>query len=197
MDWREKMNAFLADYDHPAWGRAHARRVYALALELARIQGRDADPDILWAAAGMHDLGTFAPYREDGTDHVVTGARAAAELLPGFGFPGEKIAAVVRVIETHMFYTPPAEDWEAIVFREADILDFLGYIGIARILSITGKHPWAPNPRGAVERLQGFYRDLPLALRTDVAKLISKERLKEMDIFFAGLAAESGQFTML
>ncbi len=50
---------------------------------------------------------------------------------------------------------------EAIVFHDADTLDFLGTIGLVRIVGLTDHHGWTPNLPGAIDTLKGWTHELP------------------------------------
>jgi len=78
-----------------------------------------------------------------------------------------------------------------VVLHDADTLDFLGAVGVARIFSITERHRWTANLAGAVETLQRFVRELPVQLVTPSAKKIGYERLQETIRFLDELSAES------
>lgn len=125
----------------------HALRVRDLALRLAEHEG--GDRDIVEAAALLHDIG----HTEGRDDHAASSARAAADLLGRVGFPDDKIDAVVTCIEHH-HWTPgndgdlPDAPIEYRVFADADRLDALGAIGIARAFAFGGAHGrpiWDPD----------------------------------------------------
>jgi uncharacterized protein len=60
-------------------------------------------------------------------------------------FPMEKWPQVKEMILGHVYYQPALESLQAKAFRDADILDFLGAIGAARIFAIT-QEPGEVNP---------------------------------------------------
>lgn len=111
----------------------HVDRVYNLCLNLA--EGLDVDLDVLRAAALLHDI---ARIREDDdpsgrTDHALVGAGMAARILNDIGFPEEKIEHVRECIVSHRFRTGNGpQSLEARILFDADKLDIVGAIGIAR-----------------------------------------------------------------
>lgn len=117
---------------------AHLRRVWKNCQRIARAEG-GADLQVLLAAAMFHDavnLPKDAPNRYEASR---LSAQAAAEILPRLGFPPEKIAAVAHAIAAHSFsggVTP--ETPEARILQDADRLEALGAIGIARLFHVAG-----------------------------------------------------------
>jgi hypothetical protein len=67
-------------------------------------------------------------------------------VLADLGFPATKAPQVREIARGHMFYAQPGPSPESVLFRHADTLGFLGAIGIARIVALTGGHRWAPGP---------------------------------------------------
>lgn len=130
----------------------HCLRVKQLALRIA--EGENLDKDIMVATAYLHDIGRDREYHNEG-DHVEFGVITAREILPKIDFPSAKIGAVAHCIEYHEFY-----QWggnrsnnrvlseEALGFQDADRLDAIGAIGIARIFAFAGAYGlpmWMPE----------------------------------------------------
>ncbi len=176
---------------HPAWGGAHSRRVYELACRLAEQEGLAVDEDCLYAAAFLHDLGATEPYHEDGVDHTDRSLQAAPAILGEVAFDPARVERVMGCIRGHMFYAK-TENWpEDIVFHDADTLDFMGAIGVARILAIVGRDDWTPDLRSGLELIRRFRNDLPDALLTRSAGFIAEARRAEMEAFLVGVSEAS------
>src|SRR5271165_3117742 len=83
----------------------HMPRLYADAALIG--QGMQYDDDVVFAAAWMHDLGVFLGHRPQDPaelarwDHVPYTIARTRKLLPGWGFPTEKLEAVAEAIRTH------------------------------------------------------------------------------------------------
>jgi uncharacterized protein len=180
-----------ADFQHSAWGVAHCERDYLLALALAREEELPIDDEVLFAAAFLHDAGAFEPFRAEDVDHAERGAQVAGEILSKTGFPMEKLPKVQDAIRGHMFYAKVSEIPEAVVLHDADTLDFLGNIGISRILSLTSRHRWAPDLRGAIGTLRKFQNELPEKLLTKAGKKAARKRVEEMKQFLETLNDEA------
>lgn len=119
------------DYDH-----------LVRAMTLAdTIQGREGgDQPTIWAAVALHDIGQTRERRHGG-DHAQIGAAMAAELLTNTIFPQESIPAVQQAIRDHRMTggTIP-QSLEGRILYDADKLDSLGAVGIARLYCITGHY---------------------------------------------------------
>jgi uncharacterized protein len=110
-------------------------------------------------------------------------------MLAGTGFPMQKLAAVQAAERGHMFYSDAGSDPNAIVLHDADSLDFLGDIGAARLIALTGAK--APSFAPAVKTLRGFVQDIPPRLITRTARRIGAERARELQSFLDRLQDES------
>jgi uncharacterized protein len=89
-----------------------------------------------------------------------------------------KFAAVQAAERGHMYYSTAGSRPEAIVLHDADSLDFLGTIGAARMLSLTGEK--ARDFSAAVSALRGFEHDIPPRLLTKTGRRIGAQRLAEL-----------------
>jgi uncharacterized protein len=196
--WRARVRAFAeAHLQHTAWGPAHGRRDYELTLALARAEGITVDDDALYAAGYLHDMGGLPPYAKQGVDHGDRGVQVVDSVLRGTGFPMEKAPLVKEIIGHHMYYRPPGTAPEAILFRDADILDFLGAIDIARIVSLTTRERWAPDLPHAIAVVEQNMREMLGKLQTASAKREAQHRVQEMQAFLDALRAETDSLRTL
>lgn len=191
-DWRANIRAFAeAHLQHTAWGPAHAWRDYETTLALARAEGLAVDTDALYAAAYLHDMGGIPPYAVPGVDHGDRSAQLADSVLRAAGFPMEKAPLVKEIIDHHQYYRPPDTLRVAVLFRDADILDFLGAIDVARILSVTTREKFAPDLPSAIAVIRKNMLDMPGRLQSDAAKREAVHRVAEMQRFLDELSAET------
>jgi len=174
---------------HPAWGWQHSERNYLLAMRLARGDGLHVDEDVLFAASFLHDMSAFMPCKDAKMEHGDCAALQARAMLRDTGFPMQKLAAVQAAERGHMFYSNPGSDPTAIVLHDADSLDFLGDIGAARLIALTGEN--APSFAPAVKTLRGFVEQIPPRLITKTARRIGADRAAELSSFLDRLQAES------
>jgi uncharacterized protein len=112
----------------------HVLRVLVMAERLAREE--DADLEIVRTAALLHDVARGHGDRLS-VDHAQAGAEFAQRLLQGQ--PAEKVEAVAHAIAAHRFRGGPApQTLEAKVLHDADKLDAIGAIGVARAFAFGG-----------------------------------------------------------
>lgn len=174
---------------HPAWGWQHSERNYRVGISLAQSDGLDVDRDVLFAAAFLHDMAAFMPCADPHLEHGDCAAQESGPILRDAGFPMAKFPDVAAAERGHMYYRDPGAIPAAIVLHDADSLDFLGEIGAARMLALTGEK--APSFAPAVKSLRSFLRDIPAHLTTRAAKRIGAERSAELARFLDGLDAQT------
>lgn len=111
----------------------HTCRVVAHALELCD-QIPQADRQIVHLAALLHDVARPEEARSNGAvDHAAQGAVVARSFLMANSYPHEKLERVVRCIAEHRFRSGnQPSSIEAQILFDADKLDSLGAVGIAR-----------------------------------------------------------------
>lgn len=201
-DWRAGLEAFAkVHFRHPAWGWQHSRRDYIVARDLARADGAMVDDDVLFAAAFTHDIAGFEPWEDKDLshDHSDVGAAKLGDVLIGLGFPAAKIAAVREATRTHMYYRKAITP-EAIYIHDADALDWLGAIGVARIIA-TVEHgdppaakadPFAaPDLPAAVALIEQNLKDAPPGIQSPAGRARIPALVAEARAFLARLKAES------
>jgi uncharacterized protein len=178
-----------AKFHHPAWGWQHSERNYRIALELAKGDGLRIDTDVLFAAAFLHDMAAFMPCVDTKLEHGECAAQQTGAILRAAGFPMEKLAAVEAAERGHMYYSNPGKQPEAIVLHDADSLDFLGDIGAARMISLTGAS--AESFSREVKTLRSFVHDIPPRLITKTAQAMGAVRAAELERFLDALNTET------
>jgi uncharacterized protein len=190
--WKVAIYQFSKDnLQHSAWGVGHYERNYLLVKKIAKLENITIDEDVLFAAAFLHDIGVFEPYVIEGAEHSKTASDNIESILRPSGFPMTKIEEVNASIMSHMFYAQVSESPIAKIFHDADTLDFLGNIGITRILSLTTRHRWATNLTTAIATIEKFNRELPEKLIFESSKEIANKRVKETELFIQSLNVSS------
>ena len=113
----------------------HIERVYRMAERLAQAEG--ADLDIVRAAALLHDARGTAPGGAVRREHHLASAEFAAQVLATEGWPPERIDAVLHCIRAHRYRDDREmpQTIEAKVLFDADKLDVLGAVGVARVIA--------------------------------------------------------------
>ncbi len=196
----------------PVHGVEHILRVVALAEKIAA--GEGAQMEIVRAAAYLHD----AVDRERATvvsrkDHHLAAAELAAQVLKQAGWSEAQIAAVQHCIRSHRFRHPEeaAQTLEAKVVFDADKLDAIGAIGVARAIARAiqkGMPVYTPPSslfleKGVLEKDEkhSAYHEYWFKLRhlkdrlfTPTARQLAVERQAVMINFFEALQREAQLF---
>ena len=187
-DFRAPLIAYIREQAKPVDKFSHQPRLYAITRELGH--GQAYDDDIVFAAVWLHDLGVFVGHRPEDPaalaawDCVAYSMQQTPELLKRFGFPVEKIPAVVEVIRTHQPHFNPASV-EGIILRDADILEQLGAAAILRTVSKVGRDTRFKTFSDALGVLQKNADNLPAQLRLPGARKMAETRLHILRAFLA------------
>lgn len=123
-------------YQDPAHDFAHVKRVVSTAKKLAQIE--KADLEIIIPAAWLHDLVNLPKDHPDRKQASRMAAKEAVNFLKEIHYPSEKLSKIAHAIEAHSFSSGiKPETVEAKIVQDADRLDGLGAIGLARLFSIS------------------------------------------------------------
>jgi uncharacterized protein len=194
-NWRESVVEYIRAEALPADKFGHQPRVYALACRIGA--GMGFDDDILFAAAWMHDLGVFAGHRPSDPDelaqwnHLPYTIGRTKELLTEWGFAADKLEGVAEAIRTHQAEDEP-ERVEAILLRDADILEQLGAIGALRALVKVGRDTRYDTFSSVVPILRRAANQLPDKLRLSSARSLALRRTELLRLFISAIAEEAG-----
>jgi len=118
----------------PVHGYDHILRVYRMAEQLAKAE--EADLEIVRAAVLLHDAeGPLTG--ESRTEHQLSSADFARQILEVEAWPEERIAEVQHCIRAHRFRDnrEQPQTIEAQVLFDADKLDAIGAIGAVRAIA--------------------------------------------------------------
>ena len=183
----------------------HVLRVLALAERLARTEG--ANIEIVRVAALLHDITRAEEDAGRGGDHAQTAAVRAREILLARGIAPEQVDAVAHAIAAHRFRgTTAPQTLEAKILFDADKLDSIGAIGVARAYAISGvlnQRLWSESAPDAVATRDQHNANHTAAAEfvvklskvrerifTATARQIAEERHAFMADFFARLERE-------
>jgi uncharacterized protein len=194
-NWRDSVTAYIRTEATPADKFGHQPRLYALASRIA--EGENCDDDVLFASAWMHDLGVFLGHRPADPielarwDHVPYTIARSRELLTEWNFPAAKLDAVAEAIRTHQSKDDPVL-MEAVVLRDADILEQLGAIGVLRAFVKVGRDTRFATYSDVVPVLERAMKILPDKLRLPRSRELAEARVEALGEFLAAIRAEAG-----
>ncbi len=194
--WRQSVMAYIRAEAQPKDKFGHQPRLYALATQIGK--GMEYDDDVLFAAAWMHDLGVYIGHRPSSQaelerwNHVPYTIARTRELLAACGFPMEKLDPVCEAIRTHQPWDEPRTQ-EAIILRDADILEQLGAIGALRALAKVGRDTRYPTFSSVLPVLQRAAQELPQKIRLETAKTLAEPRVEVLNILISAITTEAGE----
>jgi uncharacterized protein len=181
----------------------HVLRVASHAHKLAQAEG--ANVDVAVAAAWLHELFSFPKDHPDSSRSGQVCAEHAAELLDSLGCPEPERDAICECVREHCFSSAMVPTTlEAAILQDADRLDAIGAIGVARCFATCASmkrpllNPSDPfcqsrKPDDRNWGLDHFYRKLlriPAMLHTPTARCIAEPRVEFMNAFLQQLRSE-------
>ena len=151
------LHAFDADGTDGSHDLSHIVRVWRNAVRIARTEPA-ADLELLLAAVILHDCVAVEKSSPLRTQASRLSAARAREIVAGLGWPPARVDGLAHAIETHSFSAGLTPDTpEAKILQDADRLDAIGAVGIARCFHVGGRmggrlyHP--DDPRAAARPL--------------------------------------------
>lgn len=199
----------LYDDSDPVHDFDHVLRVLALARRIGTAEG--ADMAVVETAVLLHDIHRVGEdhdahvRNEESADHAVLAAEQARDILRALDPPPDDafIAAVAHAIAAHRFRNViEPQTLEAKVVFDADKLDAIGAIGVARAYAyggMTHQKLWdevPPDYPGGGEHHTPHHeyvfklRRIQDRIQTATGRAIARERHAVMAAFFDRLARE-------
>ncbi len=190
----------LADAGHDL---GHVKRVVAAAERIGMVEG--AKPEVVLPAAWLHDCVVVtkdSPLRSRASQMA---AERATAFLESVGYERELIPAVAHAIVAHSFSAAiKPETIEAKVVQDADRLEALGALGLARCLMTGGAmgrqllHADEPFPvdrdaddaASSLDHLFVKLLKLPAMMQTQTGRSLATERAEFLVQFLRTLASE-------
>jgi len=205
-NWRARLAALAAaggDTDG-AHDLNHLERVWRSAQALLA-HHPEADALVVMAACYLHDLVNLPKNDPERAQASRRSALLARAELARLGFPAEKIDGVAHAIEAHSYSAAiAATTLEAKIVQDADRLDSLGAVGLARMFYVAGRmgralaHGSDPLAAARTADDQAFTLDhidlklarLPGMMQTGAGRALAEERLARLLAFRSAFAAE-------
>lgn len=191
---------------------AHFRRVWHTARRIA--EGQPVDLRIILVASYFHDLVSLPKNHPDRSRSSHLSARQTVQILAcDFpSFPPQCYDAVAHAIEAHSFsaqITP--QTLEAKIVQDADRLEALGAIGLARVFAVSGAmntalfdaddpfadHRALDDKAYALDHFQTKLLRLPETMQTEKGRELAQHNANFLVHFMAKLSAELAGEPML
>jgi uncharacterized protein len=190
------MRCFSGYRGSHAWD--HTLRVYGLCMHIG--QAESADMEVMKVCALLHDVGrSFQDASRGSICHAEKGAEMAKALLENYPLSAERKSNIIHCVRSHRFRgNCEPGTLESKVLYDADKLDSIGAIGVARAFQFAGEvgarlHNPSVHPectRAYSEEDTG-YREFRLKLfsikdrmYTEEGRRMAKERHEFMVMFF-------------
>lgn len=184
---------------------AHFRRVWHTARRIA--EGEQVDLPVILVASYFHDLVSLPKNHPDRSRSSTLSAQQTLLILPRDfpSFPPDCYAAVAHAIEAHSFSAQiPPQTLEAKIVQDADRLEALGAIGLARVFAVAGAlntalfdagDPFADNralddKAYALDHFQTKLLRLPETMQTTKGREMAQHNADFLIHFMAKLSAE-------
>jgi len=168
------------------WAVAHAERL----LKLIEQIGADIQYDfqIMELATYMHDWGATPVYIQKDVEHAVRSRQVVeSEILPYLNLTTQRKDILLETIELHDYRDMrPTKSNEALLLREAEMLEFLGMLGMAREFARGPK-----NVETCYKRILSRRADIHSRFTLPRAQELAKVRLERMETSLRWLGEES------
>ena len=172
----------LSCMEDSAHGKDHIYRVLYQALEIAKTE-ENVDYDVLITACLLHDVGRKEQFADPKVCHAMAGAEKAYKFLTENGFDTEFAEKIKHCIQAHRYReSNQPQTLEAKILFDADKLDVVGAMGIARTLLYKGKMEeplYSLKPDGSVsdgtgDMVPSFFQEYKYKLEGLYSKFYTK-----------------------
>jgi uncharacterized protein len=188
----------------PAHDFHHIMRVYKNAEIIGRSEGTDMG--VLLPAVLLHDIVVYPKGSAKSSRSSDESADLAKKILVNYGYSQKKISQICYCIRAHSYSKKVVPtSLEGRILQDADRLDALGAIGIARTFSVSGSEnrtfynaddPFCRSDRNlddsrwTLDHFQTKLLKLEENMHTETAKKIARERTSFMIFFISQLQKE-------
>ncbi|MBF2789452.1 MULTISPECIES: phosphohydrolase [Enterobacter] len=206
--WQQRFECWLEENhstDDTAHDISHFRRVWMTAQKIMADQA--VEPLVILTACYFHDIVSLPKnHPERGRSSQMAARRTCDILRRDFpDFPPEHTAAVTHAIEAHSFSAGIApQSMEAKIVQDADRLEALGAIGLARVFAVSGAlgvplfdadDPFAEarildDRAFALDHFQTKLLRLPDTMQTEMGRELARHNADFLIQFMAKLSAE-------
>ncbi|HFP9236818.1 phosphohydrolase [Klebsiella quasipneumoniae] len=209
VDWQQRFEHWILTHhaqEDAAHDLSHFRRVWATATRLAAGEV-EVDRLVLLTACYFHDIVSLPKnHPERSRSSMMAAEKTLAILQSSFtDFPADRYAAVCHAIEAHSFSAAiPPRTLEAKIVQDADRLESLGAIGLARVFAVAGAlntilfdadDPFADrraldDRKYALDHFQCKLLRLPETMQTAAGRAMAQHNARFLVEFMAKISAE-------
>ena len=187
----------------PAHDFDHIMRVYTNAKKI--VKEEKADEKLVLSAALLHDIVSYPKSSKRSKFSSIDSAKKSKIILKKYGFSKEEIIIISDAIVEHSFsQNMVPQTLEGKILQDADRLDALGAIGIARVFATSGSlnrpfynidDPFCNkrNPDDNLWAIDHFFKKLlklESMMNTESGKIEAKKRTKVLQTFLKQLKNE-------
>jgi len=181
----------------------HIMRVFKNAQKICKKE--NAHEKLVLSAVLLHDIVSYPKFDKRSKLSSIKSAEKSKKILKKFNFTKEEIQTISDAIRDHSFSRNKIPvTIEGKILQDADRLDAIGAIGIARVFAVSGsekrpfynvKDPFCKNrvPNDEIWALDHFYRKLfklESLMNTKSGKIEAKKRTKVLKDFLNELKKE-------
>ncbi|HGG8825952.1 TPA: phosphohydrolase [Enterobacter kobei] len=208
VQWQQRFESWLDEHhasEDSAHDISHFRRVWMTARKI--MIHHQADPLVVLTACYFHDIVSLPKNHPERSQSSRLAARKTRDILHRDfpDFPPDRFAGVEHAIEAHSFSAGIApQSIEAKIVQNADRLEALGAIGLARVFAVSGglgvalfdaEDPFADarpldDRAFALDHFQTKLLRLPDTMQTDVGRELAQHNADFLVHFMAKLSAE-------
>lgn len=208
IQWQQRFESWLDEHhasEDSAHDISHFRRVWMTARKI--MIHHQADPLVVLTACYFHDIVSLPKNHPERSQSSRLAARKTRDILHRDfpDFPPDRFAAVEHAIEAHSFSAGIApQSIEAKIVQDADRLEALGAIGLARVFAVSGalgvalfdaEDPFADarsldDRAFALDHFQTKLLRLPDTMQPDVGRELAQHNADFLVHFMAKLSAE-------
>ncbi|OHX10543.1 HD domain-containing protein [Chromobacterium sphagni] len=194
-DWQHRLIALLEQQppdNDGAHDLSHLHRVWAVARQLLA-QYPEADTRVVMAGCYLHDLVNLPKNHAQRQMASRWSAERARQLLADSGLSAAQMDNLAHAIEAHSYSAAIApRSLEARIVQDADRMDALGPVGLARMFYVSGRmgralaHPLDPlakqratdDQAWAIDHIAVKLAKLPGMMQTDAGRQMAERKLQ-------------------
>ncbi len=203
-EWKKRFEQYYEDKEFfdGSHDIGHFRRVWSVA---DKICNDDDDQLVILAACYFHDIVSYPKNHPDRSKSSKHAALRTEEILKKMDFPKEKLESVKHAIVAHSFSANiKPETNEAKVVQDADRMEAIGAIGLARVFYVSGmlgsqlfdssdafaEHRELDDKKFAIDHFYTKLLKLPKMLQTQKGKDFAVKRTEILTRYLDDLREE-------